>query len=155
MVYSDAPMTKRFRLVAPARHVTATAELLENEAPLTCRAIWDALPFEGDLIHAMWSGPETYLPIDPSIRVPAEHQSTQPLPGEIGYYAIDGNRIIDWPDDMAEIAFFYARGARPSMPTGPVAVNLFARIVDNLEGFGELCRRIHREGVETLRVERI
>ena len=147
-------MTKRLRLVVASRRLTATAELLESEAPLTCRAIWDALPFEGDLIHAMWSGPETYLSIDPSIRIPPEHQSTQPVPGEIGYYSVEGNRIVDWPDDMAEIAFFYGRGARPSMPTGPVAMNLFARIVDNLDGFADVCRRIHREGVETLRVER-
>lgn len=147
-------MSKRLRLVVASRHLVATAALLEDNAPLTCRAIWDALPLEGELIHAMWSGPETYFPVDPSIRVPPEHQTTQPLPGDVGYYAIEGNRIVDWPDDMAEIAFFYGRGARPSMPTGPVAMNLFARIVDNLEGFAEVCRRIHREGVETLRVER-
>jgi hypothetical protein len=41
------------------------------------------------------------------------------------------------------------------MPNGPVAVNLFARVVDNLEGFAELCARMTREGVKHLRVEKL
>jgi hypothetical protein len=145
---------RRLRLTFRAENVTSIAELLENEAPRTCRTVWEALPFEGDLNHAMWSGPETYLAIDPSLRVPPEHQTKNPLPGEIGFYAIDGGVLVDWPEDMAEVAFFYGRGARPSMPDGPVAMNIFARIVENLEGFQRICARIHKEGVKRLRVER-
>jgi hypothetical protein len=55
---------------------------------------------------------------------------------------------------MAELAFFYGRGARPSMPDGPVAMNLFARIVENFDGFQKVCARIKKEGVKILRVER-
>jgi hypothetical protein len=142
------------RLVFSAENVVSVAELLEKEAPRTCRRIWEALPFEGELLHAMWSGPETYLPIDPSIRIEPEHQTIHPLPGEIGFYAIDGGVLIDWPDDMAELAFFYGRGARPSMPVGPIAMNVFARIVENFEGFRSVCARIRKEGVKILRVER-
>lgn len=147
-------MSKRLLLRFPNENISSVAELWEREAPRTCETIWRALPFEGDLIHAMWSGPETYLPIDPSIRIEPEHQSMHPLPGEIGFYAISGGRIIGWPEDMAEVAFFYGRGARPSMPTGPVAMNLFARIVENLEGFSVVCARIHKEGVKRFHVER-
>jgi hypothetical protein len=147
-------MNKRVVLVFPAENVTAVAELFEREAPRTCEAIWKALPLEGELIHAMWSGPETYFPIDPSIRVEPEHQSVNPLPGEIGYYSLSGGRIVGWPDDFAEVAFFYGRGSRPSMPTGPVAMNVFARIVENLEGFSAVCARIHREGVQKFRMSR-
>ena len=145
---------RRLRLVFSAENVVSVAELLENEAPRTCRRIWEALPFEGELLHAMWSGPETYLPIDPSIRIDPEHQTTHPLPGEIGFYAIDGGVLIDWPNAMAELAFFYGRGARPSMPVGPIAMNVFARIVENFEGFESVCARIRKEGVKILRVER-
>jgi hypothetical protein len=145
---------RRLRLVFPSENVTALAELLEKEAPRTCRAIWEALPFEGELNHAMWSGPETYLPIDPSLRVAPEHQTIHPLPGEIGFYAIDGGVLMDWPEDMAEIAFFYARGSRPSMPSGPVAMNIFARVVENFDGFQGVCARMRKEGVKRLRVER-
>ena len=147
-------MAKHIRLVFDDERVTASALLLEREAPRTCDAVWNALPFEGELIHAMWSGPETYLPVDPRIVAPPEHQSVQPLPGEIGYYSLPGGRMIGWPEDMAELAFFYDRGARPSMPVGPVAMNIFARIVENLEGFAEICARTHREGVKRLSVTR-
>ena len=145
---------RRLRLVFPAENVTVIAELLEKEAPRTSSAIWEALPFEGELNHAMWSGPETYLPIDPSLRIDPEHQTTHPLPGEVGFYAIDGGVLIDWPEDMAELAFFYGRGAKPSMPDGPVAMNIFARIVENFDSFQSVCARIKKEGVKRLRVER-
>ena len=145
-------MPKRLRLVLP--DVTAIAELLESEAPKTSQTIWEALPLEGVLNHGIWSGPETYLMIDPSIRVAPENQTVQTQAGEIGYYTVDGGRIADWPDDMSELAFFYGRGARPRMPTGPVAVNLFAHVIENLEGFARACDEIRRSGVTTLRVER-
>jgi hypothetical protein len=142
------------RILFPGENVTSIAELLEKEAPRTCETIWEALPVEGELNHAMWSGPETYLPIDASIRIRPEHQTLHPLPGEIGFYAIDGGVLMGWPDDMAELAFFYGRGSRPSMPGGPVAMNIFARIVENFEAFQNVCARIRKEGVKQLRVER-
>ena len=148
-------MPKRIRLIFPDERITATAELLEANAPETCRAIWARLPFEGTLEHGQWSGPETYLPIDPAIRIPPEHQSFHTIPGDIGYYALEGGRMVGWPDDMAELAFFYDRGARPSMIDGPVPVNLFARIVENLEGFADASLRTRREGVKHFRVERV
>lgn len=143
------------RLVFPDEDVMAVATLWEDVAPRTCETIWDALPFEGKLNHAIWSGPETYLLIDPSIRLAPENQATLTEVGDLGYYAAEGGRIIDWPEDFAEIAFFYGRGARPSMPTGPVAMNLFGNIVENLEGFAQVCDRIRFEGVKQLRIERV
>lgn len=145
-------MTRRLRLILP--ETTAIAELLESQAPATCRTIWDALPFEGELNHGIWSGPETYLMIDPAIRIPPENQTVQTEAGEIGYYTVEGGRIIDWPEDLSELAFFYGRGARPAMPTGPVMVNLFARITDNLGAFAQACDEIRRSGIIGIRIER-
>ncbi len=147
-------MTRRICFSFPSENVVAVAELMESRAPRTCDAIWSALPFEGELLHAMWSGPETYLPIAPDLRVPAEHQTTHPLPGEIGFYALDGGILVGWPQDMAELAIFYDRGAKPSMPNGPVSMNIFARIVEGFEGFRGVCGRMQREGAKLLRVER-
>lgn len=147
-------MPRELQLVLPEADVVSRAVLFESEAPKTCRAIWEALPFEGALNHGIWSGPETYLLIDPSIRIPPENQTVQTQAGEIGYYTLEGGRVVDWPDDFSELAFFYGRGARPGMPTGPVAVNLFARVSDNLEGFARACDEIRRSGVTPLRVER-
>ena len=147
-------MPKQLRLVLPDADVGAIAELLVSDAPKTCQSIWEVLPLEGVLNHGIWSGPEAYLMIDPSIRIAPENQTVQTEAGEIGYYTVDGGRIVDWPDDLSELAFFYGRGARPRMPTGPVAVNLFARVTENLEAFARACDEIRRSGVTTLRVER-
>jgi hypothetical protein len=147
-------MSLHLRLRFPEDGVVAVATLLEDAAPETCRAIWERLPFQGELWHAMWSGPETYLHIDPGIRIGPENQTFHTLPGDVGYYCLEGGRLMDWREDMAELAFFYDRGARPSMMDGPVPMNIFGRIVDNLTGFAQMCRRIHREGVKPFRVER-
>ncbi len=146
-------MTRRLRLALPDADVTAVAELLESQAPATCSAIWDALPFAGELNHGIWSGPETYLLIDPTIRIAPENQTVQTQAGEIGYYTVEAGRIVDWPDDLSELAFFYGRGARPAMPTGPVPVNLFARIIENLDEFARACDEIRRSGITKIRVE--
>jgi hypothetical protein len=148
-------MSKRFELTFLKEDIVAVAELTESKAPETCRILWDALPFEGDLVHGIWSGPECYLPIDPQIQCPAEYQSKSPLPGEIGFYSQKGGRIIGWPDDFSEIAVFYGRDTRPSMPHGRVCMNIFARIVDGFDAFAEVCARTHREGVKPLRVARL
>ena len=145
---------KRLRLTLPEIDVRATATLLESDAPITCETLWSALPFEGSLQHGIWSGPETYVQIDPAIVLGPENQTHQTQAGDIGYYTTPGGRIIDWPDDLSELAFFYARGARPYMPTGPVSVNLFARITDNLVGFAAACDRIRLDGVTPICVER-
>jgi len=146
---------KRMKLVLPAEKITVVAELLESEAPRTCAAIWQSLPHEGPLNHGIWSGPETYLMIDPSIRIEPENQAHHMQAGDIGYYTVRGGAIVDWPDDLSELAFFYGRGARPYMPTGPVSVNYFARVIDNLEGFASACDSIRTEGRSSLRVEQV
>lgn len=147
-------MKRNIRLVLPRVDITAVAQLLDNEAPATCAAIWDALPFAGKLNHGIWSGPETYLLIDPEIRLAPENQTVQTQAGEIGYYTAKGGTIVDWPEDLSELAFFYGRGARPTMPIGPVPVNLFARITDNLDAFARTCDEIRRSGITEIRVER-
>ena len=74
--------------------------------------------------------------------------------GDVGYFAQPGGLMEGWPDDLAELAFFYGRGARPYMPTGPVSVNLFARIDEHVTEFARACDRIRFQGVTRLRVER-
>lgn len=135
--------------------VSAVGTLLSEAAPRTCAAILDALPFEGDLVHGIWSGPEVYLPISPTIRVAPENQVVGLVPGDIAYYSLAGRTLEGWPDDFAEVLFGYDRGARPTMPSGPVAVNLFGRVTENLEAFARTCARAQREGVKRFRISAI
>ena len=41
------------------------------------------------------------------------------------------------------------------MPDGPVAVNLFARMIGDAGDFFAVCYRIRREGVKRVRIERV
>ena len=61
----------------------------------------------------------------------------------------------EWPDGITELCWFYGRDGRPNMPDGPVAINLFARMIGNTTDFFEVCYRIRREGVKPLRIERV
>lgn len=148
------PPTKRLKLHFADEGLSFEARLLESEAPEVCRQLWERLPFEGEIIHGQWSGPEAYLLIDPDIRIGPENEKLDPHPGDIGYYAAEGGRFAGWPEDMAELCFVYGEGARPSMIDGPIPVSVFARIERDMERFVDLCERLRREGVKSLRVER-
>ena len=40
------------------------ADLLEDKAPQTCEAFWNALPFEQEMIQVKWSGHVSYALTD-------------------------------------------------------------------------------------------
>jgi hypothetical protein len=161
-------MSKRFSLTFTENGTRAVAELLEPQAPKTCAAIWDALhvPAEGKAIHAMYAGRELIFGLPEvnqtpaATNLPAENQIIVPIPGDVcfGYFAPNelnspgaGN-----PHEVGffDLMFFYGRNARLFSSQGWLPTNLFARIAENLDGFAEMCARVHREGVKTLRVER-
>ena len=82
-------MPKRFRIEVLETGVQAVAELLEDDAPRTCAALWQMLetPIEQNGVHAMWSGREvmTYVPeenrgdIDPAA-IGVENATVYPAP---------------------------------------------------------------------------
>ena len=63
------------------------AELLEEEAPETCRAICESLPIEGKVIQARWSGEAVWFPMNAlGIEVIQENATSHPSRGDILYY---------------------------------------------------------------------
>lgn len=148
-------MPRRIRLVWIDENVSVEAELLEKEAPKTCQTIWDRLPFEGEGVHAIYSGSEIAYFIPKDIVIAPENQTSRTIPGDIGYYHVPPGQRYGWPDGFSEIAWFYDRDGRPSMPDGPVAMNLFARIIGDPTAFYQVCFRMRREGAKRCRVERV
>ena len=53
---------------------------------------------------------------------------------------------------FAELCWFYDRDAVPSMPDGPVPVNIFGKFTEGFDEFGAVCRRMRREGVKRIEV---
>jgi Protein of unknown function (DUF3830) len=139
---------RKLRIELPDDDVCVEACLLDAEAPRTCAAIWACLPIDGEIIHGQWSGPEVVLLLDPrALQLGPEnlvHRGI--LPGDVAFWFGRGGDYVGQPEDISEVAFFYGRGAVPSMLQGPVPVNLFARIDGPLSAFAAVCARTRFDG---------
>jgi hypothetical protein len=90
--------------------------------------------------------------LDRYIVVPRENSTTKVIPGDVGYTQFEGGIYYGIDEGFSEFCWFYDRDAVPSMPDGPVPVNIFARIVEGADAFYAVCRRMRREGSKRVAV---
>ena len=147
-------MTRFIEFAAEGENIVARAELLDEQAPANCQAVWDLLPVTGYFHHAIYSGCEVAMILPQFIEVEEENTTTAVLPWEIGFASLRSRDYIEVAQDFSEICFFYDRGARPSMLEGPVRVNLFARFVSGQEALCRLCYRMRTEGQKRFTIRR-
>jgi hypothetical protein len=134
--------------------VTAPARLLrEPKAPETCRAVLDALPVAGLARHGIYSGSEVYLVLPMVLTPPREHATTIVGPGDVGFLTVEKGSGYGIEEDYSEVCWFYDLDATPSMPEGPIAVNVFARLYD-AEALFAVCRRMRLEGAKRFEIAR-
>lgn len=146
-------MGKQIRLTFVHENVSAVADLLEEEAPNTCAAIWAALPLAGTSHHACYSGSEGVLLLPELLKLDPENATSDVKLGDVGYtWFPKGSYGIE--EDFSEICWFYDHDSVPSMPEGPVPVSIFARFREGSEAFYAVNRRMRREGIKPFRVER-
>jgi hypothetical protein len=130
--------------------------LLENAAPRTARAFWEMLPYAGTMIHCAWFGHAAFY-LDrielPGMGLELENRSTRLAPGD-----------VIWDPYIKEITFAYGRHAMVNFPTTiygadgtphPNQACIFARIVENLEGFAVACKRLRYEGTKPMTARRV
>ena len=132
--------------------VAASARLL-REAPETCRAVLDALPAAGLARHGIYSGSEVYLVLPVLLAPPRENATTIVGPGDVGFLTVEKGSGYGIEEDYSEVCWFYDLDATPSMPEGPIAVNVFARLYD-ADTFFAVCRRMRLEGAKRLEIAR-
>ena len=65
--------------------VVASARLLREQAPETCRAVLGALPAAGSARHGIYSGSEVYLVLPVLLAPPREHATTIVGAGDVGF----------------------------------------------------------------------
>jgi len=124
-------MTKRLEIFIPQLDFTASAFLLEEEAPETCAAILKVLPIEGRFIHSAFSGMvlEMESKDERLYTVPPENTITQVRPRDLAlwysYWEKPGQ--IRGMGQFAEINLVYGRN-HPCTFWGPKSFNLFAII---------------------------
>jgi Protein of unknown function (DUF3830) len=133
--------------------VSASARLLREQAPETCRTVTDALPAAGSARHGIYSGSEVYLILSGLLHPPREHSTTLVGPGDVGFLTVEKGSGYGIEEAYSEICWFYDLDATPSMPEGPIAVNVFARLHD-ADGFFAACRRMRLEGAKRIEIAR-
>ena len=96
-----------------------------GSGPETCGAVLDALPAVGSARHGIYSGSEVYLVLPALLTPPREHATTIVGPGDVGFLTVEKGSGYGIEEDYSEVCWFYDLDATPSMPEGPIAVNVF------------------------------
>jgi hypothetical protein len=143
----------------PADGVSAIADLLDDDCPNTCDALWKVLPLRVRAIHDIWSGHEVLALLDAKQVIEPENVLTYiPVPGDVFYYYRPAHYFRGAPygrSESAEIGIVYDRDTRPQGPRGPEAVNLFANISSGLEAFAKACGDMISRGEKELLIEKV
>ena len=137
----------------PDEDVAAPARLLREQAPETCSAVWDALPASGLARHGIYSGSEVYLILPALLTAPREHATTIVGTGDVAFLTVEKGSGYGIEEGYSEVCWFYDLDATPSMPEGPIAVNVFAQLHD-ADPFLAVCRRMRMEGAKRLEIIR-
>lgn len=148
-------MTRFIEFVADDENIVARAALWEDRAPQTCALVWDMLPVTANFHHAIYSGSEVAMVLPDYYPMGEENATWVVETGEIGFLSLQAKDFFEVDADFSEIAFFYDRGARPSMIEGPVRLNLFAKFVAGQAELYALCFRMRKEGQNRFTIRRV
>lgn len=152
-------MARKIRISFPGDGVSVTADLLEDDAPNTCDALWAMLPLRLKAIHDIWSGHQVLAHLDNKVVLDPENVLTYlPMAGDIFYYHRPAHYFRGAPygrSESAELGIVYDRDTRPQGPRGPEAVNLFANISSGRDPFARACEDMIYRGQKELLIEKV
>lgn len=121
------------------------AVLHPEKAPETCRLLTEAMPIEGKLIQARWSGEAAWLQMDPhGIESPQENATSYPGPGQLLYY----------PGGVSEKEMLFPYGSACfASKFGLLPGNHFATVTEgDLEKLG---LKVLWEGAQPIKIEKV
>ncbi|MFJ9175824.1 DUF3830 family protein [Streptomyces sp. NPDC102360] len=171
-------MDRFIEVSLPKRGVTATAKLLDDRAPITCEAIWNALPLGSDVYHAKYARNEIYtlVPAFAPQEPPLENPTITPIPGDLCYFTFSntqmstasygyeaaaeqqGNQAAHAERDIVvDLALFYERNnLLINGDQGWVPGIVWGTVVDGLDRLAEACQDLWRTGAvgESLQFKR-
>jgi hypothetical protein len=142
----------------PREKVTAKAELLEQDAAITCAGILKKLPIKGKALHDIWSGHIFFVFLDPTTVIESENLSRPDVaPGDLFYYYRPAHYFRGAPYgrmEASEIGVVYDRDSQPRGPRGVRLVNVFGKITENLNGLKRIGEQMITQGAKDLVIER-
>ncbi len=160
-------MADRFITVTlESRQVSCRARLLDDEAPRTAEAVWQALPQSAQVFHGKYARNEIYtlvpgLGADPG----KENITITPIPGDLCWFSFDaddlGNPAYGYEEtqeqtrlsQIVDLALFYGRNnLLINGDQGWVPGNVFGTVVEGLEEMAAACQDVWMGGArgETL-----
>lgn len=124
--------------------VTATATLLEEQAPKTAQKVWEALPIEETLRHVRWSGSAGYIlsSVLHDAAFPLENRVSIYPPGSIALRPIHGEVAITYGPAQARDWF------------GNAWATHFANLEGDASAFLAAVARVQHEGKKSLVIRR-
>ncbi|QNG18211.1 DUF3830 family protein [Rhodococcus triatomae] len=154
-------MTRYIDITLTKRGVTCVAELLDDVAPKTCTAVWNALPQGVNAYHAKYARNEIYTLVDAFAEdePPLENPTITPIPGDIMYFTFAPWQLSpkshgygDAGDEAVgkiDLALFYERNNLLLNPDfGFVPGTVFASVVRGLDAMAAASRDMWMRGVE-------
>jgi hypothetical protein len=156
-------MARYITITLDKRGVTCRARLLDDEAPRTCAAVWDALPKTGDAYHAKYARNEIYalLPAFAKDAPGPENPTITPIPGDLCYFGFEpwqiGNAAYGYNDNseaksgehVVDLAIFYGRNnLLINGDQGWVPGNVFGAIEEGLSEIAAAAQDMWLRGVE-------
>ena len=141
-------MPRYIEIAFERREARCVAELLDAQAPRTCRAVWDALPQGGDAFHGKYARNEVYTLVEDFAPEPPGRENTTitPIPGDVCAFWFTGQELGSashgYSEDrrpaedrmIVDLALFYERNNLLLNPdVGWVPGNVFATIVEGLD----------------------
>jgi hypothetical protein len=149
-------MPKQIEIRLEKRNVRAIARLLEEEAPETAKAIWEALPLEGQIFHAKYANNEVYTLVTPfaATEPELENATIMPIPGDVAYIFIPPwmpmsrqmREECKKHGGLIDLAIFYGRDNLLLSAVGFKPATIYARIEEGLSEFAEACNDVWWSG---------
>jgi Protein of unknown function (DUF3830) len=166
-------MSRYIEITLEQRGVSCRAQLLDDRAPRTCAALWEALPQGGPAYHGKYARNEIYTLVeDFAPRPPGrEHSTVTPIPGDVcafwftaeelgsASHGYSSERRPPGADSwVVDLALFYERNNLLLNPdVGWVPGNVFATITDGLAEMATAAQDMWLNGFasERLRLSRL
>ncbi len=155
-------MSRHIDIALEKRGARCRAVLLDEQAPRTCAALWDALPQGGDAFHGKYARNEIYTLVEDFAAEPPgrENSTITPIPGDVCAFWFSaeelGSASHGYSDErrpregamIVDLAVFYERNNLLLNPdVGWVPGNVFATIVEGLDEIAAASQDMWLNGV--------
>lgn len=139
---------KYLSVILESRGATCAARLLEDEAPRTAQAVWDAPPLSGQAYRGKYARNEIYavLPAFAWAGRGPENTTIASIPGDPCWFSLSGDQLCNsgygyaskegasGEPAIADLALFYSRNSLLlNGDQGRVPGNTFASVVSGLD----------------------